>query len=165
MQRARVQRTFGTRRRAAAPYRSHRRDRAATGVRRRGPQTRGEIDRAIAGSPLSAITEATRYWLVLDDERAGLEKQKLRVRDLLQDKLLEAVLSDRLKVLGDALHRRAAEISRMPASQVADVSCKCYLRQRILQLWPQDSALGDTLYRAIRRDLTHLGVRVEAKAA
>lgn len=166
MQTARAESAFTKRRQTATTPRSHRRPRTGTvPQRRRGPQTRSEVEGVISRSPRSPVTEATRYWFALEDERASLETQKRRVRELLQDRLLEAVLSERIKVLDDALYRRAGEICGLPAREVADICCKCYLRQRIVTHWPQDSVLRDAIYAAIRSDLARLGVKVEAAAA
>ncbi|MGB3627011.1 MAG: hypothetical protein WA989_14365 [Henriciella sp.] len=122
------------------------------------PQTRQELEAAIAKAPASHATGLTRQWLSLDGEYSKLSEQLDHINSTFPDELLSALLEAQIASLRQALHRRAEELADIPAAHIVETCCKCFLRARLIAIAPDDALTSDQLLRSIRSDLDFFGL-------
>ncbi len=117
------------------------------------PQTRDAMVALLASSEKTDVASFVHGWLMLDDEMAKLESQTAHVKDVLNDRLLGTMLKGQLADLLTTIHRRARELAAMPAVNVNDIYCKCYVRARLRVISPDDQLTVRYLADSIRQDL------------
>lgn len=117
------------------------------------PETREEAEALLHRAKPSVIIEQTWIWLELEDDFSGLSRQTKHVETILNDRLLAAMLGERMLDLTSAMRKGARELASLQARHMEDVYCKYYVRRRIMEMVPDDTLAARDLRDSISRDL------------